>query len=75
MFWTSPRSAWTPQTLAAAADDRQRDLHDGSISGTHVVVTGPTDTSIGVSMAKDYSADATSGWINDRLHDQRDQGA
>ena len=49
--------------MAAAADDRQRALHTGGISGTHVVLSGPTDTSIGVSMAKDYSADATSGWM------------
>ena len=35
----------------------------GGISGTHVVLSGPTDTSIGVSMGKDYSADATSGWM------------
>jgi hypothetical protein len=33
------------------------------ISGSHVTATGMTDTSIGVAMAKDYAADATSGWI------------
>ena len=38
-------------------------MYTGGISGTHVVLNGPTDTSIGVSMSKDYSADATSGWI------------
>jgi len=34
-----------------------------SIAGTHVVASGPADTTLGVSMAKDYSADAASGWI------------
>jgi hypothetical protein len=34
-----------------------------SIAGTHVMATGMTDTSIGVGMVKDYSVDATSGWI------------
>jgi hypothetical protein len=38
-------------------------MYTTAISGTHVVATGPADTSLGVSMAKDYSADATSGWI------------
>ena len=61
VFWTSPRSAWTPQLwpppvmIDSAA-------YTGDISGTHVVLSGPTDTSIGVSMRKDYAAD-TSGWI------------
>ena len=38
--------------------------YTGNISGTHVVLNGPTDTSIGVSMSKDYAADAGTGWIN-----------
>jgi hypothetical protein len=38
-------------------------MYTGAINGTHAVFTGPTDTSIGVSMAKDYSADASSGWM------------
>jgi hypothetical protein len=63
VFWTSPRSAWTPQTWPppAAIDNA---VYTGGISGTHVVLTGPTDTSIGVGMKKDYAADATSGWIS-----------
>jgi hypothetical protein len=62
VFWTSPRSAWTPQTWPppAAIDSA---AYTGGISGTHVVLNGSTDTSIGVSMSKDYAADATTGLI------------
>ena len=62
VFWTSPRSAWTPETWPppAAIDNSP---YTGSISGTHVLMAGTTDSSIGVSMNKDYAADATSGWI------------
>lgn len=63
VFWTSPRSDWTPTTNdwppPAAIDNA---AYTGSISGNHVVVTGGTDPTLGVSMAKDYAADA-SGWI------------
>ena len=54
---------WTPADVAAAGEDRQRDLHRQHLRGRTSWSTGPADTSIGVSMAKDYSADATSGWI------------
>jgi hypothetical protein len=62
VFWTSPRSAWTPQTWPppAAVDNSP---YTAQISGTHLALTGTTDPSMGVSMKKDYSADATSGWI------------
>ena len=62
VFWTSPRSAWTPQTWPPPTMIDSA-MYTTAISGAHVVATGPADTSIGVSMAKDYSADATSGWI------------
>jgi hypothetical protein len=62
VFWTSPRSDWTPQTWPPpiAIDNGP---YTGAISGAHVVLNGQTDTSIGVSMSKDYAADATTGWI------------
>jgi hypothetical protein len=62
VFWPSPRSAWTPQTWPppAAIDN---DPYASMISGSHLLLTGTADTSIGVSMKKDYAADATSGWI------------
>jgi hypothetical protein len=63
VFWTSPRSAWTPVTWPPPPAIDNAPYTTGGISGTHVVLSGPTDTSIGVFMKKDYSADATSGWI------------
>jgi len=63
VFWTSPRSAWTPMTWPPPPmiDNAP---YTGSISGTHALFDGPADTAIGVSMSKDYSADAGTGWIN-----------
>ncbi len=63
VFWTSPRSAWTPVLWPPPPMIDNAPYTTGGISGTHVVLSGPTDTSIGVSMGKDYSADATSGWM------------
>jgi hypothetical protein len=64
VFWTSPRADWTPTTNdwppPTAIDNA---AYSGSISGTHVIVTGPTDSTLGVNMKKDYAADA-SGWIS-----------
>jgi hypothetical protein len=62
VFWTSPRSDWTPQTWPPPVMIDSA-MYSGGISGTHVVLNGPADTSIGVSMSKDYAADAGSGWI------------
>jgi hypothetical protein len=62
VFWTSPRSAWTPVTWPPPPNIDNA-AYTGMISGTHAVFSGPTDTSIGVAMAKDYSVDATTGWI------------
>ena len=62
VFWTSPRSDWTPQTWPPPVMIDSA-MYNGGITGTHVVLDGPADTSIGVSMSKDYSADAATGWI------------
>jgi len=62
VFWTSPRSVWTPMTWPPpAAIDNAR--YSAAIAGTLLSFTGMADTAIGVSIAKEYSADATSGWI------------
>ena len=63
VFWTSPRMDWTPETWPppAAIDNA---AYTASVSGTHVVATGPTDPGLGVSMAKDYSVDPATGYIN-----------
>jgi hypothetical protein len=62
VFWTSPRSAWTPRTWPppAAIDNS---AYAPAISGNHLVMTGSTDPGLNVAMVKDYSADATTGWI------------
>ncbi len=64
VFWTSPRADWTPTTddwpPPTAIDNA---VYTASISGTHILATGPTDSVLSVNMAKDYAADATSGWI------------
>jgi hypothetical protein len=64
VFWTSPRSDWTPTTNdwppPSAIDSA---AYTASVSGTHVVVTGMADSMLNVNMVKDYAAD-TSGWIN-----------
>ncbi|HEY7376923.1 MAG TPA: hypothetical protein VIF57_32490, partial [Polyangia bacterium] len=62
VFWTSPRSAWTPVTWPPPPNIDNA-AYQTAIAGTHVTATGMTDTSIGVGMTKDYSVDATSGWI------------
>ena len=62
VFWTSPRSDWTPQTWPPPVMIDSA-MYSGGISGTHVVLNGPTETSLGVSMSKDYAADAATGWI------------
>jgi hypothetical protein len=62
VFWTTPRSVWTPVTWPppAAIDN---DPYTMMISGTHLMATGMTDPSMGFAMLKDYAVDATSGWI------------
>jgi hypothetical protein len=62
VFWTTPRSAWTPVTWPppAAIDN---DPYTMMISGTHLTAAGMTDPSMGFAMLKDYAVDATSGWI------------
>jgi len=63
VFWTSPRSAWPPPMWPPPVAIDNAPYTTGGISGSHVVLTGPTETTLGVNMKKDVSADATSGWI------------
>jgi hypothetical protein len=64
-FWTSPRADWTPGTNdwppPVAIDNGP---YEGSISGTHALFKGAKDPTMGVSMDKDFSADAGTGWIS-----------
>ncbi len=64
VFWTSPRSAWTPVQWPPPPNIDNATYTGMITGGTHAVFSGPTDTSIGVAMSKDYSVDATSGWIS-----------
>jgi len=62
VFWTSPRlKTWSPEWPPPAAIDNGP--YSAVISGTHLMLTGAADSALGVSMAKDYSADAGSGWV------------
>lgn len=64
-FWTSPRADWTPGTddwpPLVAIDSGP---YEGFISGTHALFKGAKDPTMGVSMDKDFSADAGTGWIS-----------
>ncbi len=62
VFWTSPRlMTWSPEWPPPAAIDNG--MYGATISGAHLQLTGMSDATLGVSIAKDYSADAASGWI------------
>jgi hypothetical protein len=61
VFWTSPQSAWATNWPAPAEIDRN--AYTGGISGTHLVLDSAVNTALGVSVGKDFSADATTGWI------------
>jgi hypothetical protein len=63
VFWTSPRSDWTPRTWPppTAYDGA---AYSGGPAGDHLVLDGPTDASMGISFSKDYAVDSASGWIN-----------
>jgi len=62
VFWTSPRlKTWSPEWPPPAAIDNGP--YSGTISGTHLMLTGAADSALGVSIAKDYSADSASGWV------------
>jgi hypothetical protein len=61
VFWTSPQSAWATNWPAPAEIDRN--AYTGGISGTHVLLDSASYASLGVSVSKDFSADATTGWI------------
>jgi len=62
VFWTAPRTGtWVPEWPPPDAIDKNP--YTAAISGAHLVTTGMADATLGVSMVKDYAADAASGWI------------
>jgi hypothetical protein len=62
-FWTSPRSDWQPMTWPPPASI-DTNAYTGGLTANHLILTSATDPTMGFSIAKDYSVDATSGWIN-----------
>ena len=62
VFWSSPRSDWKPELWPPPATIDNA-AYTGSISGTHVLMEGGTDTAIGVGMSKDYAVNGATGWI------------
>lgn len=62
VFWTSPRlKTWSPEWPPPAAIDNGP--YTATISGSHLLLSGMADANLGVSIAKDYSADSASGWV------------
>lgn len=61
LFWTSPQSAWDKFWPPPAALDSNP--YTGGISGSHLVLDSASYAALGVSISKDFSADAETGWI------------
>jgi hypothetical protein len=61
VFWTSPQKAWDSNWPPPAALDSNP--YTGGISGTHIVRDSASYAALGVSVSKDFSADAGTGWI------------
>ena len=61
VFWTSPQSAWPSNWPPPAEIDKN--AYTGSVSGSHLVLDGTSNASLGVSVSKDFSADSGTGWI------------
>jgi hypothetical protein len=62
VFWTSPQKAWDSNWPPPAALDSDP-YTDRGISGSHLVLDSGTYTALGVSVSKDFSADAGTRWI------------
>jgi hypothetical protein len=61
VFWTSPQKAWDSNWPPPAALDS--DPYTGGISGNHLVLNSGPYAALGVSVSKDFSADAGTGWV------------
>ncbi len=73
-FWTSPQSAWKPSNWPppAAIDNLP---YPGGPNGTHLILNGQVSPEMGISVSKDFSADANSGWITLTYTIQNPSGA
>ena len=61
VFWTSPRN-WKPKDWPPPAAYDQS-AYTVTSSDTHLALTGPMDSTMGIGFDKDYSVDGTTGWI------------
>jgi hypothetical protein len=61
-FWTSPQSAWKPSNWPPVPEIDNRP-YGGAINNNHIVLDGTPSSQMGVSVSKDFSADAATGWI------------
>jgi hypothetical protein len=64
VFWTSPRMDWTVPDKWPPPAAMDNAAYTATLMGTHVVVSGPADPGLGVTMVKDYSVDPATGFIN-----------
>jgi hypothetical protein len=64
-FWTSPQSAWPGGSWppVAAIDGNAYTVTDEGGTSGHLVLTGTADSTQGVTVTKDFSADGATGWI------------
>jgi hypothetical protein len=64
-FWTSPQSAWPNASWppVAAIDGNNYAVTDGGATSGHLVLTGTENSTQGVAVTKDFSADGATGWI------------
>jgi hypothetical protein len=66
-FWTSPQSAWDGNTSTTGdwppPTQIDSDPYTPTVNGTHLVTTGKANANLGASVTKDFSADATTGWM------------
>ena len=62
VFWTSPQKAWDSNWPPPAALD-SNPYTGGITTGNHLVLDSGTYTALGVSVSKDFSADAGTSWI------------
>jgi hypothetical protein len=62
VFWTSPQKAWDSNWPPPAALD-SNPYTGGPTTDNHLVLDSGTYTALGVSVSKDFSADAGTSWI------------
>lgn len=62
-FWTSPQSAWPVETWPPVKEIDGGTNTVNLDDKAHLVTTGPANTTLGISVIKDFSADDSTCWI------------